>query len=592
MHRGRRAQQDAQFLSGAQAARPLAKTPQHVVQLGHAPGIALAHAWRRIDRPSLLYAQAQLDELAVRPHQRHRGAGGPTRLKIALRHRRRVPDLFRQQPAAAGHRRHGMHIRCDILAGEQRVVATLAGEQRPAATATGAVEGPAVAVLAVAIAVVAMPDRPVRRLRAQQPVHHLDGGGDVRVVGIAQAVAHQLQEIGRNLLVGGTVVVMRTVLDEQMLGLGAVAHQHRRRRGPQVIAGHAQFARQRGVARPAPVLDAGVPVVGDHQRQIGCPPLQEPRAIDQGGDDDGERERVDAGVLLPAVLPRAGPFGQNETQRSGHHVRHRHLAQRVAGLQHARKQHGERGLVELDTLPERLAAQPLVLQPVSVRLLRRDEIGQHVARGIVGAQRDQRTGGFDQVSRPHQVVAAAALAHLAPRHRQARHHGTRVGAILVDLEDAGRAPQQGQRLGANIAGVQLAPGAALAPFPPAVGIRLPRRLEAAEQTGPRQRIGRLAAAAEAHGERAAPRQARPQRHLTGTGLGIGPAHAAVAVEVLPQIAGADLAYRAPFQRRPPGRVAALQREREGPLLRPQRPAPIPFARPGDIAVRVFAQTGG
>ena len=66
---------------------------------------------------------------------------------------------------------------------------------------------------------------------------------------------------------------------------------------------------------------------------------------------------------------------------------------------------GNAAFVELDPLPEGLAAQPLVLQPVSVGLLGGDEIGEHIARVIDGAQGNQGSPTFHQVAAPNQMIS-------------------------------------------------------------------------------------------------------------------------------------------------------------------------------------------
>ena len=77
------------------------------------------------------------------------------------------------------------------------------------------------------------------------------------------------------------------------------------------------------------------------------------------------------------------------------------------------------------------AAEPLVLVPVAVLVLRRDQVAQRVARLGLGAERQQRAGAFDEIARPDQVIAAALVAGMAPRHAEAGDH--RAGIGLVEM---------------------------------------------------------------------------------------------------------------------------------------------------------------
>src|SRR5204862_258212 len=75
-----------------------------------------------------------------------------------------IPDLLRQHAAARAEATHRREIGPRVAAGLELVVASLAGEQRPASADPGPIERPAVGMLAIAVAVVSMPDRAVRRL--------------------------------------------------------------------------------------------------------------------------------------------------------------------------------------------------------------------------------------------------------------------------------------------------------------------------------------------------------------------------------------------------------------------------------------------
>ncbi len=175
-------------------------------------------------------------------------------------------------------------------------------------------------------------------------------------------------------------------------------------------------------------------------------------------------------VLMPASSSQrswsvVGPSRATKPQRAQDHVGDRDVVQRGTVVQHRGQQHRKRRLVELDALPERIAAEPLVLEPVAVLLLGGDEIAQHVARAVVGFHGDEGAGGLDQVARPDEMIAAAAFAGVAPRHRQARHRCAAIGAVLVHLQHRRRQRQHGVDVGADGRAVALGeprfPGAAL-----------------------------------------------------------------------------------------------------------------------------------
>ncbi len=92
--------------------------------------------------------------------------------------------------------------------------------------------------------------------------------------------------------------------------------------------------------------------------------------------------------------------------------------------------------------PVRDPVHPLVLGPVAVRLLRRDEVGEGAPGRGRGAQGDERPGRFDEIARPDQVVAAQVVASVAPRDRQAGHGCARHGSVLVRPQDRRRGQVQ------------------------------------------------------------------------------------------------------------------------------------------------------
>src|SRR3569832_2207680 len=94
-------------------------------------------------------------------------------------------------------------------------MSALAREQRPRAAHAAAVEGRAVRVLAETVAVVAVPRGAARRLHAEPRVGALDARDDARIVRLAQAETHELQEIGADLFLRRQSRVLQAILDRQ-----------------------------------------------------------------------------------------------------------------------------------------------------------------------------------------------------------------------------------------------------------------------------------------------------------------------------------------------------------------------------------------
>src|SRR5680860_1671100 len=116
------------------------------------------------------------------------------------------------------------------------------------------------------------------------------------------------------------------------------------------------------------------------------------RAFDQCRDGDGKREHIEACIFLPAVLARGRAGTGDEAYGARNHVLHRDSIQRLAPGQERCEQNGKRRLVELQAWPEGTAAEPLVLEPMTVLVLGGDEVAQHVARVAVGFHGDERAG--------------------------------------------------------------------------------------------------------------------------------------------------------------------------------------------------------
>src|SRR5271166_717268 len=137
---------------------------------------------------------------------------------------------------------------------------------------------------------------------------------------------------------------------------------------------------------------------GGRRQQLG--------ASDESGDADSESKRVDAGALFPPILLGDGAGARDKAECAAHHVLDFDGAQRFAFVKHRGEQHRKCGFVELNALPISPAAEPLVLIPVAVLELRRDQVPQGIARLLLGADRHQCAGGLDHVARPYEVVSA------------------------------------------------------------------------------------------------------------------------------------------------------------------------------------------
>jgi hypothetical protein len=132
-----------------------------------------------------------------------------------------------------------------------------------------------------------------------------------------------LQEIRRNLIVGGKMIVVGAVLDQEVFGFCAFPDEDVGRRNAQVIAGDAEPFRQRGLLNPGPALDPRIPGVGDHQCGAAIGFGEELRTFHQGRDHDGQREGIDAGILFPSILRGGRSVRHDEAESAPRHAPHR-----------------------------------------------------------------------------------------------------------------------------------------------------------------------------------------------------------------------------------------------------------------------------
>ena len=235
------------------------------------------------------------------------------------------------------------------------------------------------------------------------------------------------------------------------------------------------------------------------------------------------------------------------------------------------EEHGEGGFVELHGLPERRPVEPLVLVPVTVRALCRDEVAQDVARFVVAAEREEAAGALDEVPWPHEVVAAGRVVGVAPRDAQTRDHRPRVR--LVDTQDHRGRAERSRDVVRETAGRRAALGAAMVPREPLGDLPVPGVLERLRERRQRERRGRLHRRSEAEREHGALRQFTHERHVARSGARVSPSHRAVRREVLPAVARADVSGAAAAE------CVALRVVRRGEcqpvrsLLGPQQAAP-------------------
>ncbi len=138
----------------------------------------------------------------------------------------------------------------------------------------------------------------------------------------------------------------------------------------------------------------------------------------------GQRERRIARVFFPAILLGDRTVAQNKADGVAHHRPPAlELAQSFGrfAAQQIEQQDGERGFVHLDAAPVGTSVEPEILRPVAGGFLRGFEVAQHADRIGHRSGGQQSAGGFDQVARPDQVVAAEIFVALveSPRNREA-----------------------------------------------------------------------------------------------------------------------------------------------------------------------------
>ena len=404
----------------------------------------------------------------MRPNQR---ACRPRRLaqeEFARGNIWRIPNLFRNQARSRGHRK--LHHPQKLFgrrspSRRQFVMGAFPRQKRPCPASSGAIKRRSILMLAIAIAVVAIPARSLRQFHAQKRVNDFHGVADPGVVRGAQPEANQSERI-RTDDVGGRLQILpqRPVLD----GHKAVDWRGRivgfRRSNANVVALHSELPSQFAARRVSPALHVVIPVVGGLPQHGGNRLLahqvrqfsrrQEPRDFDRQG--EGRKPRV----FFPAVLLRDRTVAHQKSSRLSYQIppalQPSQILRRLASQQ-IHEQDGEGRLIHLQTIPVGTAVQPHVLRPVSVGILRSLQIAKHPKSVGVRTRRQEANGRFHQITWPDQVISAQVFVPLveAPGNRKAGNHAAqkilrlmhpqhgRAGAIkivlpfrLIELEQA------------------------------------------------------------------------------------------------------------------------------------------------------------
>ena len=158
----------------------------------------------------------ELEVFGIRPDEGHGRAGGPAEEQLFLGDVRGVPDLFGEQAAFVGEAGEGAGEAAGLVgvAGGEFVVGALADEQRPGASSARAVEGGAVPVLAVAVAVVAGQAGPAGRSTLSRASMTLSVSRIRWSSGVRRPKRTRARASGLTILLGrGLALAGRAVLD-------------------------------------------------------------------------------------------------------------------------------------------------------------------------------------------------------------------------------------------------------------------------------------------------------------------------------------------------------------------------------------------
>src|SRR5262249_35897212 len=146
-------------------------------------------------------------------------------------------------------------------------MSALAGEERPTAAVACPVIGTTVAMLAISVTVVAVPDGAARRIGFQKCVRYDCRVPNDRILGASQTEADELQEFGAYLIFRANLGLVRSVPYRQQIGKSTLVLQDTLRRYPYVVRFDPQAPGQVRIADTKPALSVAIPEI----RELECP---------------------------------------------------------------------------------------------------------------------------------------------------------------------------------------------------------------------------------------------------------------------------------------------------------------------------------
>src|SRR5579864_62698 len=416
MHHCRSQQGYSKHFAAGNGPAFIVESPAPVNRLAAFLYIALYRLWSLIEDLAVFQRTHELDVLGVRPDQGTSGSRGLAEEKFALRNIGIVPDLLRLQSAPVGRAFHRLKqlLRAADVTRRKLIVGALTGKQRPRTPDSGSVKGSAVGMLSVAIIVVAIPARPLRKPDLQKRVNNFDGVQDFRIIWRTQAKSHQCKCVrADDVRCTFNIFSRRTIFNgnETFIWRGRTFDLWRR--NSHVISIHANLPCQIAALRIGPPLDAFIPGIGEIADVGSCYRfthcIGDVGRRQQSRDFYRQSERGIAGVLFPSVLLRDWAIAGNETHCPPHHwppALHITKSVRSFPAQQIDEQDRKCSLIHLQPVPVRGAVQPHVLWPAPIGLLCRFEIVQNSNRVPGGSGSQEAGSSLNQISRPDEVIPA------------------------------------------------------------------------------------------------------------------------------------------------------------------------------------------
>ena len=272
------------------------------------------------------------------------------------------------------------------------------------------------------------------------------------------------------------------------------------------------------------------------------------------------------------LLPRRGAVEDQVARRLHHHRVGVKPPEATEPPEAPREQDGKRDLVELDSLPVRLAVDPEILGETAVRVLADGQVDQGPQGRARVSRRQEARGGMDEVARPDEVISPSVVValHLPPGNRQRGDEGAGVRLVLVGEEEAVAPAIEVPSVVRGLVRGQQVPAHTV----PLLRVSLPMLLEGNREGLEERRHGAVEAVAESEPQRELASIAKVQ--LAGEGdVSVRcpfelPVHPEVGGKVRPAVA--------------PAHVAAGQ-ARERDRSRPARARPRPSRRSGSSCPR-------